>query len=57
MRAYALAEVGDRLAVDLFVRKEDAFEAIEEAAEDDPQWAAMLFVAPIELDERYISPN
>ena len=30
---------------------------IAEAAEDDPQWAAMLFVAPIELDERYISPN
>jgi hypothetical protein len=57
MRAYALAEIGDRLAVDLFVRREDAFEALDEALRDEPQWAGALFVAPIELDERDVSCN
>ena len=57
MRAYVLAELGDRLAVDVFVRKEDAFEALEDATQDEPGWTGMLFVAPIELDERDVSAN
>jgi hypothetical protein len=57
MRAYALAEIGDRLAVDVFVRREDAFEALEDALRVEPEWAATLFVAPIELGERDVSEN
>jgi hypothetical protein len=57
MRAYVLAELGDRLAVDVFVRKEDAFKALEDATSDEPSWAGMLFVAPIELGERELSAN
>jgi hypothetical protein len=57
MRAYVLAELGDRLAVDVYVRKEDAFEALEDATRDEPSWAGMQFVAPIELDERDVSLN
>ena len=57
MRAYVLAELGDRLAVDVYVRKEDAFEALEDATRDEPSWSGMLFVAPIELDERDVSSN
>jgi hypothetical protein len=57
MRAYALAEIGDRLAVDVFVRKEDAFQALDDAVNDERQWAGMLFVARIELDESKTSEN
>jgi hypothetical protein len=57
MRAYVVAELGDRLAVEVFVRKEDAFEALEDARSDEPGWANMVFVAPIELDERNVSDN
>jgi hypothetical protein len=37
--------------------KEDAFEALEDARPDEPSWAGVLFVAPIELDERDVSAN
>jgi hypothetical protein len=57
MRAYVVAELGDRLAVDVCVRKEDAFEALEEATRDEPSRAGMLFVALIELGERELSAN
>jgi hypothetical protein len=57
MRAYVLAELGDRLAGHVYVRKEDAFEALEDATRDEPSWAGMLFVAPIELDERDVYLN
>jgi hypothetical protein len=40
MRAYALSEIGDRLAIDVFIRKEDAWLALEDALRDEPQWAA-----------------
>jgi hypothetical protein len=51
------AEIGDRLAVDVFVSREAAFEALEDAVRDEPGWAGTLFVAPIELDERDVSTN
>jgi hypothetical protein len=56
VRAWALVELGDHEAIDVFVRKEDA-EALEDAVNDEPGWIASLFVAPIELDEREISAN
>jgi hypothetical protein len=57
MRAYALAELGDRLAVNVFVRREDAWAALEDRMEVEPDWPGMFFVAPIELDERDTSAN
>jgi hypothetical protein len=57
MRAYVLVEIGDSQAVDVFVRCEDAFEALEGAIKDEPDWAGTLSVVPIELDERDVSPN
>lgn len=57
MRAYALVEIGDDQAVDVFVRREDAFAALEDAIKDEPDWAGILYIVPIELDEREVSPN
>jgi hypothetical protein len=57
MRAYALVELGDRLAIDVLLRREDAWAALAEILEDEPDWAGTLFVAPIELDDRHVSAN
>ena len=57
MRAYVLAELGDRLAVDVLLRREDAWAALEEILKDEPDWAGLLYVAPIELDSRQVSAN
>jgi hypothetical protein len=57
MRAYALVELGDTEAIDLFLREEDARAALEDALRDEPGWADTLTVEPAELDERNTSPN
>jgi hypothetical protein len=57
VRAYALADLGDRLAVDVYLRREDAYAELEEILRDEPEWAGLLYVAPIELDERDVSSN
>jgi hypothetical protein len=57
MRAFALAELGDRLALDVYLRSEDAFAALDEALADDPSGLEFLYVAPVELDERHVSAN
>ena len=57
MRAFALAEIGRSEAIDVYLRREDAWAALEEILEDEPDWAGSLFVAPIELDERELSLN
>ena len=57
MRAFALAEIGDSEAIDVFLRREDAWAALAEILEDEPEWAGSLFVVPIELDEREMSAN
>jgi hypothetical protein len=57
MRAFALAEIGRREAIDVYLRREDAWAALEEILNDKPDWAEALFVAPIELDERELSLN
>jgi hypothetical protein len=57
MRAYALVEIGDAEAIDLFLREEDAERALEECLQDEPQWTGMLSVERIELDERNVSSN
>jgi hypothetical protein len=57
MRAYALAELGGRLALHVFVEREDAFEALELAFREQPQWAESLFVAAIELNDQGTGQN
>jgi hypothetical protein len=57
MRARVLVELGDSEAVDLFLREEDAERALMECLCDEPQWAGLLRVAPVGLDEREASPN
>ena len=57
MRAFALAEIGRSDAIDVYLRREDAWAALAEILEDEPDWAGSLFVAPIELDERDTSAN
>lgn len=57
MRAYALVELGDSEAIDLFLREEDARRALEAGLQDEPDWIGMLFGEPIELDERDLSAN
>jgi hypothetical protein len=57
MRVYALADINDRVAVDVYVRREDAFADLEEILRDEPDWVGLLYVAPIELDDRDVSSN
>jgi hypothetical protein len=57
VRAYALIEFGDSEAIDLFLREEDAERALEEALRDEPGWAGLLRVEPVELDQRSSSEN
>jgi len=57
MRAYAVAELGDRLALHVFIRREDAFAALDDASDDEAQCPRIQFVAPIDLDKLDISTN
>ena len=57
MQVYALVELGDQEAIDVYLRREDAFAALADCVRDEPSWAGLLYVAPIELDERAMSPN
>jgi hypothetical protein len=52
VRAYALVEIGDSEAIDLFLREEDAERVLEDAIRDEPDWAGVLRVQAIELDGR-----
>jgi hypothetical protein len=49
--------MGDPQAVDVFVRREDAFAALEDAIKDEPDWAGVLYIETIELDEGDVSPD
>jgi hypothetical protein len=57
VRAYALVELGDSEAIDVFLREEDAERALEECPRDEPQWTGLLRVEPVKLDGRDVSPN
>jgi hypothetical protein len=45
-------EIGDRKAVDVFLRREDAYAALEDIVGDEPDWANLLYVVRSSLDER-----
>ena len=57
VRAWALTELGDSEAIDLFLREEDAERALAECCRDEPDSVGTLSVEPVELDERDVSPN
>jgi hypothetical protein len=57
LSAYALVETGDSEAIDVFLRRDDAVAALEDAVRDEPSWAGMLSVQEFELDEWTISWN
>ena len=46
-----------RRLVDVFLRREDAFAALEDVLGDEPDWTGLISVVPIELDEREMSAN
>jgi hypothetical protein len=43
---------GHSQAVDVLVRHEDALAAFDGAIKNEPDWAGILYIAPIELEER-----
>jgi len=55
--AWALVEVGDREAIDVFLRQEDAEQALADCLNDEPQWCGRLYVEEIELAGAPPSPN
>jgi hypothetical protein len=57
VRAFALVELGDSEAIDVFLREEDARRALAECLRDEPRWAGLLRVEPVELDDRGVSAN
>jgi hypothetical protein len=57
MRAFALVELGDSEAIDLFLPEEDARRALEDILSDEPDWAGLFYVEPVELDDPAASTN
>jgi hypothetical protein len=46
-----------RVTDDLFVGRADAYQALKDALRDEPNWRALLGVAPMELAGKWSSPN
>jgi hypothetical protein len=46
-----------RESIDLFLREEDARHALQDILSDEPEWAGMFYIKPVELDERAVSAN
>jgi hypothetical protein len=57
MRAWALVELGEAEAIDLFLREKDAERALADCLRNEPEWTGLLRVEPIELDEGDVSAN
>jgi hypothetical protein len=57
VQAYALVELGDTEAVDIFVRRADADAALADCLRDEPEWIDVLCAVPIELDEPDVSAD
>jgi len=50
MRAWALVEMGDRAAIDVFLSRDEAEQALADCLRDEPQWQGLLHVEEIELE-------
>jgi hypothetical protein len=57
VRAFALVDLGDSEAIDLFLREEDAQAALKDALRMSPIGQACCAFEPVELDERNVSAN
>jgi hypothetical protein len=57
MRLYALTELHDPEAIELFISEEDARRALEDRLRDEPPWRDRLEVTEIELDHEHTSLN
>jgi hypothetical protein len=57
MRLYALTELHDPGAIELFITEEDARRALEDCLRDEPQWTGRLEVTEDELDHEHTSLN
>jgi hypothetical protein len=59
MRLYALTELHDPEAIELFITEEDARRALEDFLRDEPQWIGRIEVTEVEveLDHDHTSLN
>ena len=57
MRLYALTELHDPQAIELFITAEDARRALEDCLREEPQWSGRLDVTEVELDHEHTSLN
>jgi hypothetical protein len=57
MRLYALTELHDPEAIELFISEEDVPLALDDCLRDEPQWRGRLEVKEVELDHEYTSLN
>jgi hypothetical protein len=57
VRLYALTELHDPEAIELFITEEDARRALEDCLRDGPQWRGRLEVKEVELDHEHTSLN
>jgi hypothetical protein len=57
MRLYALTELHDPEAIELFITEEDARRALEDCLRDEPQWREMLRVETVDLSADKTSLN
>ena len=58
MRLYALTELHDPEAIELFIiTEEDARRALEDCLRDEPRWRDRLEVTEVEFDHEHTSLN
>ena len=53
MRLYALTELHDPEAIELFITEEDARRGLEDCLRDEPQWRGLLEENEVELFDKY----
>jgi hypothetical protein len=57
MRLYALTELHDPEAIELFITEETARRALEDCLRDEPDWRGRLEVTEVELDHEHTLLN
>jgi hypothetical protein len=57
MRLYALTELHDPAAIELFLTEEDARRALEDCLRDEPGWRGLLEVKEVEFAGMLESAN
>jgi hypothetical protein len=57
MRLYALIELHDPEAIELFITEEDARRAPEDCLRDEPEWRGLLRIEEIEFSGASSSQN